>query len=113
MYVQEIYLVDADVRNYLCAEKFLEIHQGISLLLNEKQVNFSSHRFPKRSGHNMDILFHSERCIRVTAVCLWIRLYESNDLYEAANPCTLAAGSPVLEQKYLYSVQIFLDQGPS
>ena len=64
MYVQEIYLVDADVRNYLCAEKFLEIHQGISLLLNEKQVNFSSHRFPKRSGQNMDILVQGQGSLR-------------------------------------------------
>ena len=61
----------------------------------------------KRSGHNMDILLQSETAIRVTAVRLRIRIYKSNDLYEGANPCTFPVGSPVLEEKYPYSVQIF------
>jgi len=65
------------------------------------------HILANRSGHNMDFLVQSERCIRMTAVCLRIRLYESNDLYEAANPCTFLVGSPVLELKYSYCVQIF------
>ena len=64
----------------------------------------------------MDFLVQSESAIRVTAVRLRIRIYNSNDLYEAANPCTFLVGSPVLEIKYPYCVQIFskrVEQGAS
>ena len=59
----------------------------------------------------MDFLVQSETAIRVTAVRLRIRIYDSYDLYEAANPCTFLVGSPVLELKYPYCVQIFLPCG--
>ena len=61
----------------------------------------------KRSGHNMDILLQSKSGVRVTAFRLRIRIYESNGLYEGANPCTFLVGSPVREEKYPYCVQIF------
>ena len=55
----------------------------------------------------MKIFFQSETAIRMTAVRLRIRLYNSNGLYEAANPCTFLVGSPVLGKIFSYSVQIF------
>ena len=61
----------------------------------------------KRSGHNMDILLQSKSGVRVTAFRLRIRIYESNGLYEGANPCTFLVGSPVREEKYPYCVQVF------
>ena len=55
----------------------------------------------------MDIFLWIESGIVMTAARLRIRIYKSNDLYEAANPCTFLVGSPVLELKYSYCVQIF------